>query len=54
MVNLLTVLNLTLSPLPLLSQTTHIIPYEDKVALEANEALREWTHKLKQYYVVSE
>ena len=36
-----------------LSQTAHIIPYEDKVALEANEALREWRNKLIQYYVVS-
>ena len=40
-------------PLLPLSQTTHIIPYEDKVALEANEALREWRDKLIQYYLVS-
>ena len=40
-------------PPPPFSQTTHIIPYEDKVALEANEALREWREKLIQYYLVS-
>ena len=30
-----------------------MVPLEDKVALEASDALREWKTKLTQYYLVS-